>query len=286
MLNQIRTFATQQMGPDAGSPLVWAVAAAYFAVYLWRWQTCQRDPAVRSPGLARLAAFAAGCALLALALGPPLDSLAEQSATMHMIQHVTILDLVPLLLFAGLTKAILRPVTRRLHGIEDSFGPLGTPIFAVVLYTVLMYAWHIPALYDAALKHAAIHSIEHVSLMTAGLLYWWHLISPVRRRDRLHGTGPVIYMGTTKLLIAALGVVLTFSPRSLYAYTGTFAGMDPLNDQHAAGVVMATEQTFVMGIAFTVLFLRMLADSERRQQRAEAIADAQPSSTAPSATDA
>jgi cytochrome c oxidase assembly factor CtaG len=187
-----------------------------------------------------------------------------------MVQHVVLLDLVPILLFAGLTKALLRPLTRRLHHLEERVGPIALPAFAVVLYCAVMYAWHVPALYDAALRNANIHAVEHLTLLTAGILYWWHLMSPVRARHRLSGTGPVLYMATTKILVGLLGLVLIFSPTSLYAYTGSFLGMDPLTDQHAAGLVMATEQTLVMGVAFAILFMRMLAESERRQTRLEA----------------
>lgn len=261
-------------GPDAGSPLVAVIAGLYLAVYLWRWISCRQDPKTRSPGVGRLIAFAAGCGLMALALGPPLDRWAEQSATMHMVQHVVLLDLIPILLFAGLTKAMLRPITKRLHGVEAKVGFLALPAFAVVAYCGLMYAWHVPALYNQALKNSSVHALEHMTLLTAGILYWWHLMSPVRVRYHLAGTGPVLYMATTKILVGILGIVLIFSPSSLYAYTGSFMGMDPLTDQHVAGTVMATEQTLVMGIAFAVLFLKMLADSERRQLQEDAAAEA------------
>ena len=265
-------------GPDAGSPLIAFVALLYLAVYFVRWRRCRNEPHTRSPSGLRLLAFAAGCVLLAMALGPPLDSLAEKSATMHMVQHVVLLDLVPILLLLGLTKTLLRPATRKLHSIEKHAGFLATPIFAVVLYCGLMYAWHVPILYDAALRHAGVHALEHTTLLVAGLLYWWHLLSPVRARYRLAGTGPAIYMASTKVLVAMLGIVLVFSPVALYAYSGGFLGMDRLTDQRVAGIVMGTEQTVVMGIAFAILFVRMLSDSEKRQLQAEARedVDAQP----------
>ena len=263
------TTTAPQVGPDAGSPLVALVALSYLAVYAWRWRRCRQDPATRSPGFQHLLAFAAGCVAMGLALGPPVDGWAEQSATMHMVQHVILLDLVPILLFAGLTKAILRPITRRTVGLESKIGWVALPVFAVCAYVGLMYFWHFPFAYDAALKNSGIHSLEHISLMTAGLLYWWHLMSPVRIRTTLKATGPALYMATTKILVGLLGVVLTFSPRALYAYTGTFLGMDPLVDQHVAGLTMATEQTIVMGIAFAVLFYSMLGQTEREQERAE-----------------
>ena len=82
---------------------------------------------------------------------------------MHMVQHILLLDIVPILLIVSLTKVILRPATRRLQRLERSAGPLAHPAFAVVLYVGVMWGWHIPALYDAALRHPFVHALEHTS---------------------------------------------------------------------------------------------------------------------------
>ena len=68
-----------------------------------------------------------------------------------------------------------------------------------------MWLWHIPTFYDAALRHPTSMSLEHLTFAVAGLLYWWHLLSPIRTRMRLGGMGPVLYMGSTKLLVGLLG---------------------------------------------------------------------------------
>src|SRR5437588_83062 len=80
------------------------------------------------------------------------------------------------------------------------------------------WSWHIPGLYDAALRHPALHVLEHVVYMTAGGLYWWHLLSPIRSRLRLAGMGPALYMASTKLLIGLLGITLAFAPGTLFAF--------------------------------------------------------------------
>ncbi len=144
----------------------------------------------------------------------------------------------------------------------------------MVAYVGAMWLWHVPALYNAALEHPAVHVLEHLSFAAAGLLYWWHLLSPIRSRLRLGGLGPVLYMASTKILVGFLGVLLAFSPSLLYdAYAlapgETRWGLSPLDDQHVAGLIMALEQSIVMGIALAYLFVRMLAESEEEDRRAE-----------------
>jgi putative membrane protein len=78
-------------------------------------------------------------------------------------------------------------------------------------------------------------------------------------------------MASTKVLVGLLGILLAFSPDLLYTYdwTGTKWGLDAIDDQHVAGLVMALEQSIVMGIALAFLFFRMLSESEAEDQRAE-----------------
>jgi cytochrome c oxidase assembly factor CtaG len=222
-------------------------------------------------GWGRAALWATGIALLFVALISPIDALGTEFATFHMVQHLLIADLAPIALTLGLTKWILRPATRRIHRIERAAGPFGHPAFGVVAYVGAMWLWHVPALYDAALQNAAVHTLEHLTFAAAGLLYWWHLLSPIRSRLRLSGLGPVMYMASTKVLVGFLGILLAFSPDLLYAYewSGTKWGMTPLDDLHVAGLVMALEQSIVMGVALTYLFFRMLSESEAEDQRAE-----------------
>jgi putative membrane protein len=193
---------------------------------------------------------------------------------MHMVQHLLIADLAPICLTVALTKHILRPATRRIQRLERAAGPFGHPAFGVVAYVGAMWIWHIPTMYEAALNHSFVHVLEHLSFAAAGLLYWWHLLSPIRSRLRLGGLGPVLYMASTKILVGFLGILLAFSPDVLYhfyevAENSTRWGLSPLDDQRVAGLIMALEQSIVMGIALAYLFVRMLVESEEEDQRAE-----------------
>ena len=254
------------------APLVIVALVAYGWVYTARWRTSRAQGGPRAASGTRLALWWAGIAGLFVALISPIDRIGEQLATAHMIQHLLLADLVPIALTLALTKHILRPVTRHVHRIEKAAGPFGHPAFGVVAYVGAMWFWHIPALYNAALEHSGIHVLEHLSFAAAGLLYWWHLLSPIRSRLRLGGLGPILYMASTKILVGFLGVLLTFAPDLLYDFYdtgGTRWGLSPVDDQHVAGLVMALEQSLVMGVALAYLFFRMLSESEAEDQRAE-----------------
>jgi putative membrane protein len=243
--------------------------------YLRRWWSVRHSSSPRRGTEApvwRLCCFIGSLLATILALLSPLDALADQLFFMHMVQHVMLLDLVPILAILGLTKAILRPVTRAVRNLEGRAGVLAHPAFAVVLYVVVIWAWHVPAAYDFALSHPLVHVFEHISFLVAGSLYWWHLLSPIRARMRLGGMGPIVYMVSTKLFVGALGMGLAFAPSALYPHYVHLArvwGISAQDDQSIAGLIMAVEQSLVMGVALVVLFVQALTESEREQLRKE-----------------
>ena len=256
------------VSPDASwslQPVVLVLGAAALAVYVRRWRAVGGAPW-------RLAAFVAGVLLGVLALVSPIDALGEELFLMHMVQHILVLDVATVLVLLGLTRVLLRPVTRRVQRLERAAGPLAHPGFAIVLYVSVMWLWHVPALYDAAVRVPVVHVVEHLSFAIAGFTYWWHLLSPIRGRHRLGGMGPVVYMAATKVLVGLLGLALTFAPGALYdVYVAgpPVWGLGPGTDQAVGGAIMALEQSLIMGVALVWLFVRALGESEREEQRAE-----------------
>jgi putative membrane protein len=266
------------MSPDLSwtfSPGVLIGAGIVGWLYVRRWWAVRSSGSGRAPAEApgwRLCCFVGSILLAVVALVSPVDALAEQLFSFHMIQHMLLLDLAPILAILGFTKVILRPITRSVSELERRAGVLAHPATAVVLYVGVIWAWHIPAAYDYAVSHPLVHIGEHLTLILVGSLYWWHLISPIRARMRLDGMGPIAYMLSTKLFVGALGMGLAFAPAALYAYyihQPRVWGVSAHDDQSIAGLIMALEQSIVMGVALVFLFVRALAESERTQQREE-----------------
>ncbi len=116
------------VSPDASwsfDPGAIALIAIIGFVYVRRWRVVRAHDGSRAAPTWRLWTFVAGLAMFAVALVSPVDTLGHQILAMHMVQHVILIDIVPILLILGLTKTLMRPVTRRLQPIEN--GPLGTP---------------------------------------------------------------------------------------------------------------------------------------------------------------
>jgi putative membrane protein len=267
----------------APGPIV--IVILLLGVYVRRWLGVRRTSGPRGATWGRLAAWVGGVLCIAIALISPIDTLADQVFAMHMVQHVLLLDFAPILLILGLSKVLLRPVARQVLDLERALGPIAHPAFAVVAYVGLMWMWHIPALYDAALESSAVHVLEHTCFLSAGLLYWWHLLSPVRGRH-LTGLSPVVYMASTKVFVGLLGIFLTFAPTSIYSFyehRPQVWGLQASDDQALAGAIMAIEQSIVMGVALAYLFVRALNEADRAQEREDRYLDAAEAAGPPAA---
>ena len=246
---------------------------AYAWFYLRRFRQVRRTSGPRGASTRHLVAFAGSIIVILIALVSPLDGLGEDYLfSAHMVQHLLLGDIAPLLLLLALSRVIMRPLTRRLQGVETALGPLAHPACALVLWLGLIYLWHVPALYDAALNDAAVHALQHASFFTAGLLVWWPLIQPVPMRKRLTGMWTFGYIGAAKLGLASLGMYLTWTSAVAYNYyehVPRVWGLSAISDQNVGGAIMMVEQSVLLVSVLAVLFGRMLAQSEQDELRRE-----------------
>src|SRR3954451_8936118 len=248
-------------------------------VYVRRFRAARREAGGRGAEWWDAACFAAAMVVLLIALVSPVDYLGEHYLfSMHMTQHILLGDIAPLLLLLSLSRMIMRPATRRLTNVERRLGPLASPVAFIALWFALLYLWHIPALYNAALEHGAVHAVEHASFFAAGVAVWWPLIQPVPMRRRLTGLWPVAYVGAAKFGLAVLGLYLTWSSTVVYPYyehVPRIWGLSALEDQNAGGALMMVEQSLTFVVVLVALFVQMLTRSEAEQRKRERLEDAQ-----------
>jgi cytochrome c oxidase assembly factor CtaG len=223
----------------------------------------------------RLACFAAGIAVLAIAIASPLEALAEELIVGHMVQHLLIIDIAALLIVLGLTGPMLQPLlaVRWLRWIRA----LSHPIVSFALWAAILYLWHLPALYQAAtFDSPLLHAVEHASFFFAGLGIWLSLIGPLPK-PAWFGTGAkVVYVVAVRLVGTVLANVLMWSGTPIYPDYEPFQiarGVEPLADQGWAGIVMMFESTAVTVAALTWLFLLWARQDIERQELLDYAAD-------------
>ncbi|RZI82472.1 MAG: cytochrome c oxidase assembly protein [Rubrivivax sp.] len=246
---------------DGATPAAWpwtwqfepwvlaCLAASGFAyaigtVRLWR-------QAGRGRGISPMqaGAFWAGWATLILALVSPLDQWGTLLFSAHMVQHELFMVLAAPLLVMGHPLAAWawalpfnarRAVGRWTHhpAWRRPWQGLTTPLSGWLLHGLALWAWHVPALFDAALQSTAVHTLQHVSFLGTALIFWWSVLRPASR----HAQGAAMaYLFTTMVHTGALGALLTLSPSvwyGTYLNTTTALGLDPLEDQQLGGLVM------------------------------------------------
>lgn len=220
-------------------------------------------------GRGRALAFGASLALLGLALMSPVARLGEQMFAWHMLQHLLLLDAVPILLLLGCDVPLVRALGRRLPRASRALSRLTLPVAAIALYATALWAIHAPPLFELALRASPAHWVQHALLIAVGLLFWWHPLAPGAMRRRFRGPAVAGYMVSAKVLTGALATVIMFTDLTTYdVYEGQprFSGLTIEEDREAAGGLMLVWEVMVMAAAFAFMFIRMLEDSEREQQ--------------------
>ena len=260
-------------------PAVLAPLLLMAGIYVWRFRQARSESGARGASGWRALAFAGAMLALLGALVSPVDGLGEDYLfSAHMLQHVLLGDVAPLLLVLSLSRVILRPVTRRLMRVERALGRLASAPAALLLWLGTMYFWHIPAIYDAATEQPLLHAFEHFSFFAAGIALWWPLIQPVPMRRALTGLQPLGYIAAAKGGLAALGLFLAWSSTAhypLYEEAPRIWGLSAVEDQNVAGAIMMVEQSLTLVLVMVWVFTRMLTQSEQDELRRERLDDAQ-----------
>jgi cytochrome c oxidase assembly factor CtaG len=215
--------------------------------------------------------FWLGIALVVFALNSPVDELAETDFFfVHMLQHISLGDLAPLCFVAGLTGPVLRPVLA-LPGF-DHLRTLTHPLVALPIWAVNLYIWHVPFLYEAALKHDSVHALEHFLFFTCGALMWSPVVETLPAPEWFGTAWKLGYVALVRLIETVLGNVFIWSTSVFYpVYEAGLPkwGITAIQDQNLAGVVMMIEGSFVTLGALAWLFLRLAAEGELRQELIE-----------------
>jgi putative membrane protein len=202
---------------------------------------------------AEVAAAAVALALILAAFASPLQPLAVHTFLWaHLLQNVVLAEWAPALL----VLAVPRATAARASGF-----PLFRPFVALPVWLVTYFAWHLPWIYDYALRypHSLLH-VEHLTYLLAGICLWWPVV---------HGAYSAgmkaLYLFAAFVLASPLGLMLALVQKpvySFYEHAPRTWGPAPLADQQIAGVTMAAEEAIVFFVVFTLYLLMFLRDEQ------------------------
>lgn len=225
--------------------------------------------------------FGLGLLALAMALISPLDRLSDSLFSAHMSQHEVLMVVAAPLFVLGrplsaylwvLPQAGRLGVGRALQqpAVRWSWELLSAPLFVLTLHAFVRWLWHLPSLFEAAMRDEALHAFQHFSFFLTAALFWWALI---HGRYGKAGYGvAVLFVFATALHTSVLGALIAIAPRLLYPIYGaraSAAGWQPLEDQALAGLIMWVPSGVLLSVTGLGLFAAWLGEAERRAQRRE-----------------
>jgi putative membrane protein len=260
------------VGGPVFEPLQVAVLTLVATAYALRVLTLSRE---RKPVPAwRVACFAFGMALIAVAFVSPLGRLDSELVFAHMGQHLLMGDLGALLIVLGLTGPLLQPLlaNRWFAWLRH----LAHPLVALPLWAIDLYVWHLPVLYQAAVAHNSVHALQHTCFIGFGILMWMPLVGPLPQPRWFGIPAKIGYLIGVRFAGIVLGNVLMWSSSVFYPdYAAGEAKwhISAITDQSIAGVIMMVEGGFVTLGVLTWLFLQW-AQQDTERQRLEDLAEA------------
>lgn len=230
-------------------------------------------------------AFAAGTAVLALALLSPLEAATGTLLSAHMVQHVLLIAVAPPLILYGRPDAALAfalpPAMRQSLSAAGWFRSAATglrrlarPLPATLLHMLAVWIWHAPGPFQAALRNQALHDLEHASFFITTLFFWQSVIAASRNSSTR--IAAILAIVATLIQGGFLGALIALTGRPLYpAYASTQSwGLAPLEDQQLAGLLMWVPAGVIYLVAGLILAMRLIGFDEPAPPRGVAEADA------------
>jgi cytochrome c oxidase assembly factor CtaG len=219
--------------------------------------------------LRHIAWFTAGLLTIFIALVSPLDALSNSTSLgAHMVQHILLAIVAPALLLLGTPDYWIRYLFT-LPVIKHVLRFIAHPLIAFAIFNVVLWAWHLPVLYEGALRDPNVHILEHTMFMVIGVIMWAPILFRLPPDAPMGYLAKITYLFFNMISSSILAAIFTFAQNVIYPFYGNAMqvfGMTPLDDQQLAGAIMWVPGGGIFLIATLIAFAAWLQNEERKGQ--------------------
>lgn len=212
--------------------------------------------------------FYAALVVFYLAVGSPLDQIGERFLfSAHMLQHQLLVYPAAVLFLLGIPHWMADAAIARVHS-RGLLRFLTHPLVCGIGYSLVVSVWHMPYLYDLALRSKALHVLEHLMFFGSALFYWWPMLSPSRLLPPISHAAQILYFLGVVIAMTPVFAYITFSQDVLYP-TYEFApriiaAFSAADDQLLAGASMKIVGMLVALGAVGVSFYRWYSAGQKQ----------------------
>ncbi|MBS1886992.1 MAG: cytochrome c oxidase assembly protein [Actinobacteria bacterium] len=243
---------------EIAAPLVLA------GLYLKRANTLAREG--RPVPAWRQICFGFGVVVIGISIAGPIDDQADKLLWVHMIQHLMLADVASLLIVLGFTGPLLQPLLSFRAG--RPLRRLTNPVVAISFFTLNLYIWHVPFLYQAVLTNESLHVFEHLLFIGTGILLWMPLFGPLPKPQWFGKAAHVVY--TVFIWAPAMVMANAFMWSDVvfypdYSKTAEAVGITPIADQSTSGAILMAECTVLALCIFGWVFLNWAKEDIEKQ---------------------
>jgi putative membrane protein len=239
----------------------WSTVIGLTALGVLYWWRARVERARGGPPLERkhVVRFCAALGLTFVSLNGWVHDLSDEYLfSAHMVQHLVLALLVAPLLVSGTPGWMLRPAlgSKAVAAIAR-VATRAIPAFAI--FNLVVAAWHLPPLYNLAMTFHDVHIAQHLMFLTASVIMWWPVLSPLPELPRISYPMQMLYLFLMTIPMSVISVYITYSDSVLYpAYAAAprLWGLSPMDDQLIGGLIMWIPGGLFFFAVITVVFFK------------------------------
>jgi putative membrane protein len=251
------------------------------ALYITGWSRLRRRGRRQVASGLRLASYLSGLGVVAVSLMSAIDILGSFFFFMHMLQHLLLIMVAPVLIWLGNPFPFLiwglpkgRQIGTALLSRQAPFRAAlqRLPAGAILILSVaLLWGWHDPAAYDAAIRYGWVHDVQHLTFFLPAVLFWWKVTGAAPHvHGRLTAPGRIALLIGMAVANAIPGAIIALSPQVIYEYYLAIPrlwGISAHQDQIIGGILMWIPGTMMYLLAVLVILGRLLGERDAAVDR-------------------